>query len=243
MNKEQLVQEIKTGASSYEISTKFGKSQTTVLYWLKKFGLKTTHRQIGRGWKRELPSKYVAVDWEAIQSKHDAGMSWRELGYSNACLSWGVENGKLRMRSKKESSKMAWSTGKINPNIYKTKEFRKKMSKNGGYKPNSGRCKYITYISPIAGKVSLNGTWEYKYALWLDANNIDWRRNVKGFPYTFESKQRKYYPDFHLLKEDIYVEVKGYETEKDKAKWSQFPKKLIVLRKSDLKTHPYNIEF
>jgi hypothetical protein len=39
-----------------------------------------------------------------------------------------------------------------------------------------------------------------------------------------------------LVKEDIYVEVKGYENERDEAKWRDFPYKLIVLRKDDLLT-------
>jgi PAB1-binding protein PBP1 len=50
-------------------------------------------------------------------------------------------------------------------------------------------------------------------------------------------KNRKYTPDFYLTESDEYIEIKGYKTEKDKAKWSQFPKnkKLIVLTASELK--------
>jgi hypothetical protein len=43
-------------------------------------------------------------------------------------------------------------------------------------------------------------------------------------------------PDFYLIESDTYVEVKGYKTEKDEAKWNQFPKhrKLKILMKEDL---------
>ena len=45
------------------------------------------------------------------------------------------------------------------------------------------------------------------------------------------NSQRYYTPDFYLPDEDIYIEIKGYKTIKDEAKWSQFPidKRLKVL--------------
>ena len=33
---------------------------------------------------------------------------------------------------------------------------------------------------------------------------------------------------------DPYVEVKGYETDRDKAKWNQFPKKLLIIKKNEI---------
>jgi wobble nucleotide-excising tRNase len=37
-----------------------------------------------------------------------------------------------------------------------------------------------------------------------------------------------------LPKYDSYVEVKGYKTERDEAKWKQFPKKLLIIDKKDI---------
>lgn len=82
--------------------------------------------------------------------------------------------------------------------------------------------------------VRLYGMWEVKYAMYLDSNNVRWIQNKKRFPYMFD-KQRHYIPDFYLLDEDCYVEIKGYETEKDRAKWKAFPFKLKVLKYEDLK--------
>jgi len=85
--------------------------------------------------------------------------------------------------------------------------------------------------------VDLHGTWELSYAKYLDQNNIKWIRNKDSFAYIFEGKERRYTPDFYLIESDEYIEIKGYKTEKDEAKWSQFPKhrKLTVLMEDELK--------
>ena len=85
--------------------------------------------------------------------------------------------------------------------------------------------------------VDLHGSWELKYAQYLDANNIKWVRNRDSFHYNFDGKDRKYTPDFYLPDTDEYVEIKGYKTKKDEAKWSQFPKHrvLVVLMEDELK--------
>jgi hypothetical protein len=84
--------------------------------------------------------------------------------------------------------------------------------------------------------VDLHGSWEVAYAKYLDLNNIKWMRCRESFSYVFDGKERKYTPDFYLIETDVYIEIKGYKTEKDVAKWNQFPKhrKLIVLMKKEL---------
>lgn len=66
-------------------------------------------------------------------------------------------------------------------------------------------------------------------------NNILWKRNLIKFPYNWESSIHYYYPDFYLIESDEYVEIKGYKTDKDLAKWNDFPYKLTVLFGEDLK--------
>ena len=84
--------------------------------------------------------------------------------------------------------------------------------------------------------VDLHGTWELRYAEWLDLNNIIWRRPSESFIYTFEGAEHKYTPDFYLIDSNTYIEIKGYKTAKDQAKWEQFPKELSlnVLMEEDL---------
>jgi hypothetical protein len=80
---------------------------------------------------------------------------------------------------------------------------------------------------------SFDGSWEVFLAKWFDEHSIDWVRNQEKFPYVLD-KQRSYVPDFYLPDIDCYVEVKGWKTPKDEAKWSQFPRRLVVLSGSDL---------
>jgi hypothetical protein len=84
--------------------------------------------------------------------------------------------------------------------------------------------------------VDLHGTWEHEYVKFLDDKKILWVRNKDTFPYEFEGKTRRYTPDFYLPDCCTYIEIKGYMTCKDVAKWNQFPsdKKLISLLKKDL---------
>jgi hypothetical protein len=81
-----------------------------------------------------------------------------------------------------------------------------------------------------------DGTWELELAKWFDSNDIKWERNKRIFPYVFDGKQRNYTPDFYLPEKCYYIEVKGWKTPKDKAKWEQFPKteKLVIMRGKDL---------
>jgi hypothetical protein len=83
--------------------------------------------------------------------------------------------------------------------------------------------------------IKLYGTWELNYAKWLDLNNINWSRPKEKFKYILNNIERNYTPDFYLIDEDCYIEIKGYETEKDREKWKQFTKKLKVLKGKDLK--------
>ena len=107
--------------------------------------------------------------------------------------------------------------------------------KTGGYRIGSTRAKGCWYQSPIAGKVYLDSSWELKYAEWLDSQGINWKRNIMKFPYQYEDKVHYYIPDFYLLDAKQYIQIKGYKTEKDLAKWQFFPHKLTVLMKSELK--------
>jgi hypothetical protein len=120
-------------------------------------------------------------------------------------------------------------------------ERRKKISKTmknnpdvGGLREGSGRGVKQWYVSPIAGKVYLRSSYEIEYAKWLDNNNIQWKQNLIKFPYEWKNEIRFYYPDFYLIDLDKYVEIKGYKTEKDIAKWKNFPFELEVLFKQDL---------
>ena len=119
------------------------------------------------------------------------------------------------------------------------KENGKKISKtvnekvaDGTWHTSLARNMHIDYNG-----IDLHGSWELAYAKFLDANTVKWVRCSDSFLYTFAGKDRRYTPDFYLVESDEYVEIKGYKTEKDAAKWAQFPphRKLKVLLGKDLK--------
>jgi hypothetical protein len=93
---------------------------------------------------------------------------------------------------------------------------------------NRGRTKQITYEG-----IKFQGSWELDFYKWCVTNKISCIRNTEGFKYTWNG-ERTYYPDFYLSDLDLYIEVKGYKTERDIAKWEQFPKRLRVIEKHDI---------
>mgnify|MGYP000524466618 CR=1 FL=1 len=89
-----------------------------------------------------------------------------------------------------------------------------------------GRVKIVEYNG-----IKLKGKWELKVAKWLDGQNIYWQNEPSGFPYHWNNADRLYFPDFYLPEHNIYIEVKGYKTERDEAKWTQFTERLVVIDK------------
>lgn len=112
---------------------------------------------------------------------------------------------------------------------------RKKALYASGWEPTCGRCKKYLHSSPIAGDVKLDGTWEVKVAEHLDKLGVVWKRNRERFSYIRpDGKSATYQPDFYVEDWCTYLEVKGYETALDRAKWEQFDKPLIVWRKKEI---------
>lgn len=112
---------------------------------------------------------------------------------------------------------------------------RKKKLYASGWEPTCGRCKKYDYASPSAGTVKLDGTWELKVAKFFDERGLVWKRNKKRFPYIKpDGKASTYQPDFFVEDWNCYVEVKGYETDLDRAKWSQFKENLKIVYGKDI---------
>jgi len=129
-----------------------------------------------------------------------------------------------------------------NPNFGKpmSEETKEKIrfaligSKNHRYgKPiieGSGWVKRYYYNSPFQGVVSLKGSYEYKYALYLDRNKIPWLYEPKAFPLNIEGRDTTYTPDFLLLNERKFIDTKGYLTPKSKLKIDKFRTEYSNLR-------------
>ena len=113
-----------------------------------------------------------------------------------------------------------------------------KKSKEGTWHTSLAKNHHYNYKGN-----DLHCKWELAYAIWLDEQNIVWERNKDRFEYIYQGKKHYYTPDFYLPDTKEYVEVKGYATGKDYAKWKQFPKnlKLIVLKKKQLNDLGINV--
>lgn len=101
-------------------------------------------------------------------------------------------------------------------------EYRLALQKRGG------RCKTYEH-----NDLFLQGTWELSVAKSMDLENIDYTNRLKPFEYEWKNGVHLYYPDFYLPKYDLYIEVKGYEVERDHAKWKAVPN-LVVLRQPEI---------
>lgn len=125
----------------------------------------------------------------------------------------------------------ASSSGRVH-----TQEAREKISKSILKKVENDEwhCSFSRARIHEYNGIKFHGMWEIKYAQYLDTQNIKWIRPIEQFEYEFEEKIRHYTPDFFLVDLNLYVEIKGYATEKDHQKWMNFPLDLRVLFGEDL---------
>jgi len=88
----------------------------------------------------------------------------------------------------------------------------------------------------------MDSTWEVACAQRLDELGISWERDpsIKIHYRDKKLRSRNYIPDFYLPEYDIYLEVKGYWT--DRAKWKmrdvmvRNPDKICLLESLDAVT-------
>jgi len=93
----------------------------------------------------------------------------------------------------------------------------------------NGRVKHYEYNG-----FKLDGKWELEVAKYLDNKNIKWEKPLKGFTYEWNNSKHIYFPDFYLPEYDYYIEVKGYQRERDLYKWKSI-KKLIIIKSDEIK--------
>jgi hypothetical protein len=153
----------------------------------------------------------------------------------------GRKKGSVAWNKGLKGIQTAWNKGLTGiPGHKHTEETKKQMSESrkmlyaSGWEPTCGRAKKYDYESPIAGKIKVDGTWELAVAKFLDSLGIEWRRNKKRFEYVnLKGSISTYQPDF-VIEGKYYIEVKGYETDLDRCKWSQFPEPLVIFRKAQI---------
>ena len=93
----------------------------------------------------------------------------------------------------------------------------------------SGRVKMYTFEGQ-----TFKGKWELLVAKCLSSVKIEYTNDVSPFEYEWEGNKHLYFPDFYLPSLDLYIEVKGYERERDRCKWKSVHN-LVVLKSSHIK--------
>lgn len=89
------------------------------------------------------------------------------------------------------------------------------------------------------GEIWLRSQWEHAFACYLDQGCVRWRYEPKSFPIVVNGKKTTYTPDFYLVDEDRYIEIKGYwrprYIEKHRVFCDTYPEiKINVYGKSEL---------
>ena len=98
----------------------------------------------------------------------------------------------------------------------------------GGYRKGSGRGKKGWYKGYWC-----DSSYELAFVIFNLEHNIFFKRNTERFDYLWENKIHYWIPDF-IMEDGSYLEIKGFMTEQNKAKISQFSKPLKVLMKPDI---------
>ena len=135
------------------------------------------------------------------------------------------ENGEIKV----------WCEGLTKDTDERIKQYASKISETISSKieDSDWHCqtkKRIEYKDDV-----FDSDWEFEFVKFLDVHNIKWIRKISPFIYIYENSEHRYFPDLYLPDYDLYIEIKGYCTEKDKAKWDQFDKKLDIYFLKDLK--------
>lgn len=99
---------------------------------------------------------------------------------------------------------------------HNTASYKKKTSgKNGSmYGKVAPSTKKYWYDMKDGSKVFLRSNWEYLVAKHLDETGKKWQYEPMSFPVTIavdgKDKNTSYVPDFYIVDDDCYLEVKGW---------------------------------
>lgn len=128
------------------------------------------------------------------------------------CCSEGYKSGRLKI----------WCDGLTKETDERLKLLSDKIKQSIKEKINTGNWhnSFSKSRTQIYKNVNMMGTWEVEFAKLLDKRNINWEYTKHQFDYLYNDEIHKYNPDFYLPEFDTYIEIKGYPTKRDIAKWT-----------------------
>ena len=152
-----------------------------------------------------------------------------KVANTNSSRIWKKESREKRGVASKEFNSKYWSSENREKHSNLMKSVVKKFPESYSTNNVSGRAKIYEYDG-----IKLKGTWELQVAKAFDSCNIKWTNDIKPFPYFWKNKWHLYFPDFYLIEYDLYVEVKGYQRDRDLSKWKVLDN-LLILKDKELK--------
>lgn len=177
-------------------------------------------------------NRVVASTWSAEQ----------RAKWSNKCKTTECNN---RDKIRTPETRKAHSARSVKSNAdYWTEEKRKLHSekmqevlKNNpdSYTKNnvSGRVRLFNVMDGFGNFTKVKGSWEYNVAMWLNTHSVKWTNNIDPIPYMWNGKEHKYFPDFYISEFKYYIEVKGFETDRDYKKWDAMTNPLMIIREKE----------
>lgn len=148
----------------------------------------------------------------------------------NRTLETLTNSGRMRLSLKgTEANKKKWSDPIFREKHRSSMQRAVQENPESYTSSNRGRVKQF-----VLDGIKFQGQWEVDFYIWAKQQGLNPSRPSKAFKYYWNG-ERWYHPDFYIQCKDLYVEVKGYETDRDKAKWSQFPEKLCIIKEKEIK--------
>lgn len=238
MEKDILINFIEQGLSTYEIVEKTNKSQGSICYWLKKYGLKTQKHKIGhkdfdyKNIPRRGAKRFEKNDidfWKNVQIYLNENHTWLEcskhFNIPLCSIRKAKQYGLIKTRSLQEAMIYYVNHKETAQEKLERKQrgvesaCRAKLNGNpfGGYRHGAGTGKKFKVVDSFGQPVTLQSSYEYMFFEILTKLNINWIRPSYLF-YELDCK-RKYFPDFYLIDYKIYVDTKNsYYIKKDASK-------------------------
>lgn len=150
-----------------------------------------------------------------------------------------------RIKQSSETYKINFETGKFKIIGHKhTLETRNKLSEIRSKYLDSCKAGFSDVgwykITNLNGEeFTVRGTWERDFGNYLTDNKILWIRNKQLKYIKTDNSVHRYNPDFYLPDKDLYIEVKGYFSNKDKEKiklvLTQHKINLKIIREEEIK--------
>ena len=159
------------------------------------------------------------------------------IGYTDGSrVAWNKGTNYVDVYGFEKSQELKYNLSENAKKLVITADFIEKCRQNalargfGGITRGGGRGKKGWYKG-----FWCDSSWELAFVIYNIDNSIEFIRNQEKFKYTYNGVQKSFYPDF--IVGNIYVEIKGYNSDEWKQKLKEFPHEIVVLYQEEMKLY------